>query len=251
MEWEITLNKSLMDKVKSFFVGKKIGFIGTDKVGKSTLWKYMCEKIVYGNLASTVAVDQEKGLIIRIQNNEDSKDKFLKIVNDAGGQDIYLESKEKVFNQSDYIIYVLRSDIFLNKNLDYKTSLENAKTDKRKFTVNAVKTDFELFNKSKKKHSQFIIVGNYFSCFSDFSNSEFKNKDGNIPIYDKYLAKSGVPNFLDINYKNKYNRQLRRSISEVVKKNNDILKTARWSVGSIVTEKLAQQLALDILSNFR
>lgn len=253
MEWETTSNKSLIDKFQSFCFGKTIGFIGTDDVGKSTLWKYIRKKVVDGKLGSTENVDTTKGLILRIQDNEDSEEKKIriKIANDAGGQRPYHESREKVFKQSDYIIYVLRSDIFLDKNLDFKASLKNAEKDKRKFTLNAVRNDFKLFHEWKKKHSLFIIVGNYFGDFSNLSNSEFKNEDKNIPIYDKYLEKSGVPNFLEIKYKNDYDRVLKQSVSEVVGESNEILRIARWSVGSIVTEKLAQQLALDILSNFR
>ena len=251
MEWEITRNKSLLDKFKSLYFGKTIGFIGTDNVGKSTLLKYMITQTVDSNISSTENIYLHKGLIIRIKD-QNSSDKVIriKIANDVGGQRFYHESREKAFKQSDYIIYTVRSDIFLDKNLDIEISHDHAKKDERIYTLDAVKKDFALFQKWKKKHPLFIVVGNYFGNFSNFADCDFKKKYNNIPIFEKNRQKSGVPDFLNQNYKIKYSRKLKESLSKVVGESNELLKKARFSVGSIVTEKLARQLVLDILSNF-
>lgn len=220
--WEVEkLNR--FNGIGCSFFGKKLGIMGVDDSGKSTLRKLIVDCELDKNVEPTSVLARNRRLIIKVKNTN-QKIAFSYIDDTAGDRD-NLKVKKKVYKKVDRVIYFVRSEYIIP--LD--EFVDNSKKDRY---IAALKNDFKHLDEWGKK--QIIIVANYFGVLpgDDMVNvnpSECK-----------------VPNFSDRNVSRNYKRDFKPKLKKIID-NSEAAKEAKWIVGSLVSGQFANQLVLNIL----
>ncbi len=228
MKWGWETDKlSQASRVIPWLFGKKLGIIGPDDSGKSTLIKLLIECKLEKSIESTSTRDRHKPIVVK--NNNIGKKLVFYYVDDAGGLRENYKVKKDIFKRSKYIIYVVRSEYFLTT---YKLD-EFVDRSKQLNYITAVEYDFRHFEDWGKKNN-FIILGNY---FGDLTEKDIVNVD---PM------ECGVPDFSNGDVRYQYLRDFKERINKKIG-NSEILKNAEWIVGSLVSGKCANQLISDLL----
>ncbi|WP_414573898.1 ADP-ribosylation factor-like protein [Nostoc sp. CCY 9925] len=237
-------NKTWVDYLLiNLFLGKTIGILGVDNCGKSVLYNFIFTKKLKHGISSTDTREKTENVSIQI-DNENYKIRLQRIF-DVGGQRQLYPLKKLTFTTSDCIIYIVRSDLIINAEMLVNQCLTQKEqeelNDFRRKYKNGLAVDFENFKDwqenipfwekvpffEKGKPSRIIVVGNHF---------------GEIGREDT------VPNFLDTNLKKDYGRNFRECFNRITGFFDESTEM-KWVVGSLVSEKLANQLVLDILKS--
>ncbi|MGB7442379.1 MAG: hypothetical protein WA919_15050 [Coleofasciculaceae cyanobacterium] len=226
MDW--STDKNILDEMLIFFIGKNIGILGPDASGKSVLYTLILERKIEETSGATDARESSKAINITFKDDKDSKQCLrIKLILDVGGHRLNFNQKKDTFNSQEYIIYLLRSDFVMpndkqivERNIKYKYEL-------------AIQQDFYNIDTWEGKNRKLIIVGNHFG----------QPKDGK-KVKIPYQGESFVPNFLDKSIKADYQREFRSVVTKMVRLNK--FADVKWVVGSLVSEQLGNQLALDI-----
>lgn len=223
-EWE-TEKLNRFNGIGCSFWGKKLGIMGVDDSGKSTLRKVLVDCELDKNVEPTSVLERNRRLIITVKNTN-QKIAFSYIDDTAGDRD-NLKVKKKVYKKVDYIIYVVRSEYIIPLN-------EFVDNSKKEQYIAALKNDFEHLDIWGKK--QIIIVANYFGILPG---------DDMVNVNP---TECRVPNFSDKNVSRIYKRDFKPKLKEIIK-NSEAAKEAKWIVGSLVSGQFANQLILNILKS--
>ncbi|MBR8840687.1 MAG: hypothetical protein DSM106950_43615 [Stigonema ocellatum SAG 48.90 = DSM 106950] len=221
------------------FDGVTLGILGIDNSGKSVLCDFiLTQDLKHGVYTSTSTRNEIKIVQIR----KDKKTIRLKHIFDVGGQTDLYNLKKSTFTSSDYIIYVLRSDLIINEEkfvsqCSSQQEQEELNEAKRRHR-NALAADFEQFKYwrqnipfwEQKKPSQIIVVGNHFGITDEQDN----------------IDENSVPSFLDKKTKSLYTRNFRKCCEEITSYSDEKVKI-KWVAGSLASSELAKQLVLDII----
>ncbi|NEO61575.1 MAG: hypothetical protein F6J98_14505 [Moorea sp. SIO4G2] len=230
MKWEWDTEKlNYSNGTIPWFFGRKLGILGVDDSGKSTLRKLMVDCELVKDVKPTSKRERHRRVVIK-ENRANKKIAFSYIDDTAGDRNNYNVKKE-VFKKVDYIIYVVRSEYILV--VDKFDKFVN-KSKKQQY-ITAIQHDFKHFDDWGKKNN-FIIVGNY------FGDLRGKGKD----MVNVNPIECGVPSFSDSDFSNSYLRNFKDRLNTVIN-NAQIAKNADWIVGSLVSGKFANQLIIDIL----
>lgn len=229
-EWE-TDQLNIPSGLIPCLLGKKLGILGVDDSGKSTLRKLLVDCELQKNVRPTTKRERYRRVVVK-RNNTNKKIAFSYIDDTAGDRNNY-EVKKEVFKIVGYIIYVVRSEYILTDN-KFDKFVDKSK---KQQIISAIQHDFKHLDYWGRKKN-FIIVGNYFGVLP--------GKD----MVNVNLAECGVPDFSDSDYSNEYWRKFKVELESITGK-AEILKDADWVVGSLVSGKLANQLILNILDKLQ
>jgi energy-coupling factor transporter ATP-binding protein EcfA2 len=134
--------------------GKKIAVLGARAVGKTTLLKYMEKGILIERYKQTL----DKQEIERTRIKLGDLDILLKKTDDVSGDKAAYGVWQKLFEEADLVLYVIRTDMLLK---------HDSATEKRaEDDLRQVQSWIKECNSKK----QFFIVGNHWDSDPDFKN---------------------------------------------------------------------------------
>jgi len=143
--------------------GKRIAILGERKVGKTTLWKYMGK----GCLIERYSQTMKKQEIERFKLKIDELEIRIRVCDDVSGSETNEETWNKVFEGSNLVLYMLRSDKLFNQD---------------QLTVKRCNEDLEqmhLWIQANKDDQKIVfIVGNHWSSDPMISDLEDQSKRG-------------------------------------------------------------------------
>lgn len=142
------------DNITYALKGKKIAVLGARAVGKTTLLKYMEKGILIEKYKQTL----DKQEIERTRIKLGDLDIRLKKTDDVSGDKAAYGVWKKLFEESDLVLYIIRTDMLLKHDLSTEIRAED---DLRQIQGWIKECD------SKK---QFFIVGNHWDSDPDFKN---------------------------------------------------------------------------------
>jgi hypothetical protein len=232
-QWETIKDISGLEGIIITFFANKLGILGVKSSGKSTLRELIIESQLHGDTKGTSNHVIKYRIKITRNNNRSIS---LSYIDDTGGERHNYPIKKEVFENVDFILYVVRSDYIAPSTHTQVQSLPN---DEQNRYIDYLKTDFANFNKwRKRQHARFIIVGNYFGQLSEEDRKNMVQADP---------SKYGIPDFSDSYIRNvEYLRKFKEKFSEIVG-GAAILSGTSYVVGSLVSGEFANQLVLDIL----
>lgn len=194
------------DNITYALKGKKIAVLGARAVGKTTLLKYMEKGILIERYKQTL----DKQEVERTRVKLGDLDILLKKTNDVSGAKDAYGAWKKLFDESNLIFYIVRTDRLLKHD---STTEKRAEDDLRQI---------QSWIKECKSTKQFFIVGNHWD-----SDPEFKN-----------LTSDQMGDYVD-----------RFRALPVVKKMTQLAggaATVKVALGSLATEKDADTLMTTI-----
>ncbi len=142
------------DDINYALKGKKIAVLGARAVGKTTLLKYLEKGILIERYKQTL--DKEEVERTRIKLGD--LDIRLRKTDDVSGDQSAYGGWKKLFDESDLILYIVRTDDLLKR---------DPATEKR------CEDDFKQIQgwiKESKRRKQFFIVGNHWSDDPEFKS---------------------------------------------------------------------------------
>lgn len=141
-------------KVEILLKGKTLAVLGEQRVGKTTLIKFLTEGVIPKGYSATGAAEKTKSNSRRVANPDDHHLKDLKLrfkqSHDVGGDwDAHKGQWKKTFDAGDLVLYLVRADNLLNGDMD---------TQKR---VLGDAESLRLWLKEAKKSKPIAIVGTH------------------------------------------------------------------------------------------
>lgn len=217
-KWETRKIKNPITGFITSIFGKKIGFLGVDDSGKTTLTDVITEKNLSKPRKSTDYPNREK----RIRVIYKGKELDFSWLEDLPGHRQNFEDKQKAFRQADYIVYVIRSDYIL------KAAPQKNDEEVNKYKL-ALLNDFKHFY-TWRNSPKIIILGNYFGKYKN--SFDHPDKD--------------VPDFLDTKLSEQYGREFKGEVRKTISNFEDN-KIKEFIVGSFASKELAYSLVHQLL----
>lgn len=150
--------------IKIALQGKKIAILGAPGTGKTTMFKYITEKILPEQYKQTLKPHHIKSGIFRF----DDLKIVLKKSKDVAGNQTAMDIWRELFMEADLVFYMIRSDELLNKS---KSILDRAAKDLELM----VKWDGDC-SKNKLKKKLIFLVGNHWTTDQRFERAKKDNK---------------------------------------------------------------------------
>lgn len=198
------------DDIANYLQGKQIAVLGARGVGKTTLLKYI-EKDMIGKHGQTIAKQEIESKHLKLGNI----DIRLKKTEDVPGDTVAYGVWKKLFDESDLIFYVVRTDMLLKNDI----ATEKRSEDDLKQIQGWIKE-----SKSKKK---LFIIGNHWDSDPTFKNLTDEIKGNYI---DRFCSLPIV----------KQMTQLAGGTASV-----------KFALGSLANKKYADELILNIFQQVR
>ncbi|MBD2483823.1 GTPase domain-containing protein [Planktothrix sp. FACHB-1365] len=193
--------------------GKKIAILGATGTGKTTMYEFLTKKSLPEKHKQTLLATTIKGGIFKF----DERNIVLKKATDVSGGEASLAEWQKLFNEADFVFYLIRTDELLNES---------------ELTVKRVNKDLEQMatwntNRSKNKlilqKKLIFLVGNHWTTDSRF---EIAKKEQKL-----------------MEYKDKFFDLLRLQINKL-----NVFKEVKVVVGCLGNKEDARDLIMNILT---
>jgi len=168
------------DDIVGYLQGKQIAVLGARGVGKTTLLKYI-EKGMIAKHGQTIAKQEIESKHLKLGDI----DIRLKKTEDVPGDTVAYGVWKKLFDESDLIFYVVRTDMLLKNDL----ATEKRSEDDLKQIQGWIKE-----SKSKK---QFFIIGNHwdsdptFKNLTDETEGNYSDRFRSLPIVKQMTQLAG------------------------------------------------------------
>ncbi|MEY3304628.1 MAG: ADP-ribosylation factor-like protein [Pseudanabaena sp.] len=169
------------ENIKYALKGKKIAVLGARAVGKTTLLKYMEKGILLERYKQTL----DKQDIERTRLKLGDLDIRLKKTDDVSGDKSAYGAWKKLFDESDLVLYIVRTDLLLNHD---------------PFTEKRAEDDLQQIKdwiKNPNSKKQFFIVGNHWNTDPIYKNltpdqkGDYQDKFTALPVVKKMTLLAG------------------------------------------------------------
>lgn len=161
--------------------GKKIAVLGARAVGKTTILKYMEKGILIEQYKQTLAPEAIEKTRIKLGD----LDIILKKTTDVSGSESAYAGWKKLFDESDIILYIVRTNQLLKSDPDTTKRCEK--------DLKQIK----LWIKESQKQKQFFIVGNHwnddpeYKKITDETRGDYDDRFKALPVVKTMIQLAG------------------------------------------------------------